>query len=185
MTPALTSAEVAALTGIDEARVRKEVEHGLFGKTSPPRFDEPALVYFRALKLIDFELSTTDRAKLLSIINDKVVVRRKPPEVVKLGRALDLQLGGIVRELRKLLRDFSDWKARLTTDEAILGGESVFPGTRVSVRHVGTFLERVGGREEVREDYPKLTKRDFEYARLFAKAYPRRGRPRERREARP
>ena len=67
----------------------------------------------------------------------------------------------------------------------ILGGEPVFPRTGLAVRHIGAVLERAGGLEEVREDYPALTKRDLTYAQLFARAYPRRGRPPEQREDRP
>lgn len=40
------------------------------------------------------------------------------------------------------------------------------------------MLGRGAATDEVREDYPYLTERDVEFARLFAVAYPRLGRPR-------
>jgi uncharacterized protein (DUF433 family) len=177
MAHALTTTEVAALTGLDEARVRKEIEHGLFGTESPPRFDEADMVYLRTLKLIELELGLKDRSKLLHVIHEKLSARRQPPATVNLGPALALKLGDIVRELRDLLRDFSDWKDQLVIDDAILGGEPVFPRSRLAVRHIGALVEKDGGFDEAREDHPKLTKRDLEYARLYTRAYPRRGRP--------
>ncbi len=172
-----TSTEVAALTGIDELRIRKEVEHGLFGPGSPPRFDEAAFFYFRALKLMHFELGPDDRRKLYVTIREKTSAL-KTPATVQLDEVLTLRLGELVRAQRKAVRDFNAWKRRLVVDDAILGGEPVFPKSRLAVRHIGALMEREGGEEEVREDYPKLTARDLEYARIFAKAYPRRGRPR-------
>jgi hypothetical protein len=44
---ALTATEVAALTGLDERAIRKDLEHGIVEAGSPPRFSEVALVYFR------------------------------------------------------------------------------------------------------------------------------------------
>lgn len=180
----LTSAEIAAFTGVDEARVRKEVEHGLFGTTSPPRFEEPALVYFGTLKLLDIDLGPKDREKLYGAIRSKVSAKHRSPETLKLGEVLEVRVGKVVRNLRHLVRDFTSWKKRLVVDDDILGGEPSFPRTRLSVRHIGQLLER-GGADEVSEDYPDLSKKDLEYARLFVAAYPRRGRPLERREARP
>ncbi|MCK6576113.1 DUF433 domain-containing protein [Myxococcota bacterium] len=54
----------------------------------------------------------------------------------------------------------------------------MFPGSRLAVRHIGEMLARGADPAEVREDYPELTERDIEFARLFAVAYPRIGRPR-------
>jgi uncharacterized protein (DUF433 family) len=62
---------------------------------------------------------------------------------------------------------------------AVLGGEPVFRATRLSVRHVGGMLERGESPGTVREDYPYLTKEDLAFSRLFARAYPRVGRPRQ------
>ena len=181
----LTSTEVAAFAEIEEARIRKDVEYGVVGAGSPPRFDESALVYFRTLSLIAIELGREDRGKLYQLIHDKVSPRREPPETLRFGPVLALQVGDLVRDLRSRLADFSAWKDKLVTDDEILGGETVFPRSRLSVRHIGELLEKQGALEEIREDYPHLTKRDLDYARLYARAYPRRGRPPEHREAAP
>jgi hypothetical protein len=44
----LTPSEVVALFGLDERRVRKDVEHGVFDRgKSPPRFALAEVVYLR------------------------------------------------------------------------------------------------------------------------------------------
>ena len=69
------------------------------------------------------------------------------------------------------------------TDEDILGGEPVFPRSRLAVRHVGGVLMRGASVDEVREDYPTLTDEDLELSTIFTRAYPPMGRPRERQAA--
>jgi uncharacterized protein (DUF433 family) len=39
------------------------------------------------------------------------------------------------------------------------------------------------GLAEIREDYPYLKEQDIEFAKLYAQAYPKRGRPRERKHS--
>jgi len=72
---------------------------------------------------------------------------------------------------------FSTWKKKIVEDPNVLGGEPVFPKTGTAVRHVGGLLLRGVPEREVREDFPHLRDEDFEFALLFAKAYPKMGRP--------
>jgi len=174
----LTTGEVAALVGLEERRVRKDVEHGFFGAASPPRFAFAAVVYFRAIALLGLQLGTEDRRRLYEIIKRALAASRAPARV-DLGPVTELKLGDIVAELTARLKRFGEWKQRIVTDESILGGEPVFPRSRLSVRHVGTMLLRGAAPKDVREDYPYLTNEDLEFAKLFAEAYPRVGRPRE------
>ena len=50
-------------------------------------------------------------------------------------------------------------------------------------RHVLRSAGHGASPEEVREDYPNLKAEDLELAPVFTRAYPRMGRPRERRAA--
>lgn len=68
-------------------------------------------------------------------------------------------------------------------DAALLGGEPVFPKTRLAVRRVGGMLLRGASTRAIRSDYPYLRAQDLELAKLYAAAYPRLGRPRERQAA--
>ena len=171
----LTAAEVAALTGLDERTVRKDVEHGIFGAANPPRFSFPVVVYFRALVLLGLQLGTKDRKWLYRVIVDGLAARRS---TIEIGSVAELKLGSVKKQVEERLDRFTAWKHRLVNDDHILGGEPVFPGRRLAVRQIGAMLVRGASPEDIREDYPYLTDEDIDFAKLFAIAYPRVGRPR-------
>src|SRR5262249_45683910 len=75
-------------------------------------------------------------------------------------------------------RRFEAWKAKLVCSPDILGGEPVFPGSRLAVRHVGGMLLRGASLKEIHEDYPYLSGEDIAFAKLYMEASSRVGRPR-------
>jgi uncharacterized protein (DUF433 family) len=178
-TETLTATEVAALAGLDEGRVRKEVENGLFAR---PAFTFGDLVYFCALALLGIQLGVDDRRRLHTVIATAMAARRTPPRV-EFGPVLEVRLDRLARDVGGKLARFEAWKKKLVTDETILGGEPVFPKSRLAVRHVGAMLLRADAAAEVREDYPYLKDEDIEFAPVYTRAYPRMGRPRERQAA--
>ena len=138
----LTVTEVAALTGVDEKRVRKEVEHGVFGPGSPPRFDLADLSTSCTLSRLGIELGVEDRAKLHGLIAEAWPLRTRPP-TSQFGPVLEIKLAPFAEELR------DDWPASRcgrergsTIDQNILGGEPVFTKSRLAIRHVGGMLLR-------------------------------------------
>jgi uncharacterized protein (DUF433 family) len=104
--------------------------------------------------------------------------RSREIDTVEVSEVLALRIGALVRELLDRTQRFERWKGKLTTDPDIMGGEPVFPGTRLTVRRVGGMLERGEDPSAILEDYPHLTGEDLELARLYVRAYPRVGRPR-------
>lgn len=178
MPQALSTTEVVALTGLEERRVRKDVEYGVVEVESPPRFELPDLVYFRALADLGVELDVEGRRLLHERITG--AFRAKPlPRRVALGEVLEIKFDGIVEVVTKTLARFNAWKEKLVQNEDILGGEPVFPKSRLAVRQVGGILLKGATIAEVKEDYPYLKDEDIEFARLYTVAYPRVGRPRE------
>ena len=176
MTQPLTAAEAAALTGLDERAIRKDLEHGIFGRAaSPPRFDFAVVVYFRALTLLGLRLGTKDRRRLYRLIVDGLAARKT---TVAIGPAAELKLASVKDEVERRLARFTKWKERLVVDDGVLGGEPVFPKSRLAVRQVGAMLLRGAAPADIREDYPYLTDEDLDFAKLFTLAYPRVGRPR-------
>lgn len=63
--------------------------------------------------------------------------------------------------------DYNSWKSGLVNDPEIKGGETTFPGTRITVLGIGGILKQGERREDVLEDYPSLTDRDLDYAKLY------------------
>jgi hypothetical protein len=81
MAATLTAAEVAALSGVDEGRVRKEVEYGIFTR---PTFDVADLVYFAMLGALGVQFGVEDRRKLHAVVAAAVgasVGRRRSAKV--------------------------------------------------------------------------------------------------------
>lgn len=176
---AFTPAEVAALLDLPERQVRKEIEHGLLSAGSPPRVEFQALVYFQALRLMNLDLGVDDRRKVLATIRNALVHTRLP-DTVELSSVLRLEIGAVVRELRQKVEAFDRWKEKLVRNAEILGGEPVFPKSRLAVSRIAGLVERGESVRSILEDYPYLTEEDVSFARLYARAYPRVGRPRER-----
>ncbi|MBI5497480.1 MAG: DUF433 domain-containing protein [Deltaproteobacteria bacterium] len=169
--------EVAALLGLEVRRVRKEVEHGLFGSSSPPRFTFADLVYFAILARADSgTLSLSTRKKLHALV--VVEARRKRAwHSVEIAPLVEVRVDRAAKEAAELVREFNLWRKKLVTKDTILGGEPVFPRSRLAVRHVGGMLLKGLRREEIREDYPYLTDEDLRFALIFTRAYPAMGRP--------
>lgn len=175
----LTTSEVAALFDLDERRVRKDVEYGVFERiASPPRFDLAEVVYLYTVAGIDFELGVEDRKRLYRMI--AVALHGKKPHDLELGAHVVVKLDSTVHDVEERLTEFERWKKKLVEREDILGGEPVFPKSRLAVRHIGEMASRGASVEEITSDYPNLSKQDVEFAKRYAAAYPRVGRPRAR-----
>lgn len=174
----LTSAEVSALFDLDERRVRKDIEYGVIGRVkSPPRFELAQVVYFCTVAASGLELGVEDRRKLYQRIAYALSTKHRPHEI-ELGAYLFIRLDSAVHDIEARLDDFARWKRKLVEREDILGGEPVFPKSRLAVRQIGEMARRGAPVTEILEDYPYLTAQDVEFAKRFASAYPRLGRPR-------
>jgi len=175
MAAALSALEVAALVDLDEGKIRKDVEHGLFAS---PRFSLGDLVYFRLVARLGFTVSVEDRRRLHGLV--VVAMRKRPtPRTIALSPVTDVKVGDVAEEMENKVDRFRAWKKKVVEDPKILGGEPVFAKSRTAVRHIGGLLLRGVPEREVREDYPHLSDEDVEFALLYAKAYPKMGRPRE------
>lgn len=174
---ALTTSEVTALFDIDERRVRKDVEYGVFGELdTPPRFNLSEVVYLYAITGLGIELGVEDRKKLYRMIYTALQSNQRSE--LALSTYVVVKLVAAVNDIEARLNDFDKWKQKLVERMDILGGEPVFPKTRLAVRHVGEMARRGASVEEITSDYPSLSKRDVEFAKRYAAAYPRVGRPR-------
>lgn len=171
-----TPNEAAALAQLPPKTVRKDLEHAVIPALSPPRLPFSALVYFQTIRLSGLSWAVRDRVRLYHLVSD-ALARSPTPESIEFTSVLTLRLGPVVRELDDKLARFHAWKQSLTSDPAIMAGETVFPNSRLTVRHIGEMLDRGESPAVVLEDYPNLGLQDLEFSRLFVIAYPRVGRP--------
>jgi len=63
-----------------------------------------------------------------------------------------------------------DYRRHFVRDPKICGGETVFKGTRVTLRTVLASLAEGAGTEEILSDFPTLTAEDVRAAIAFAAA---------------
>ena len=177
-----TPMAVAALLDMPERQVRKEAEHGILPAVTPPRFDFAALVYLRVLGMLGLDLGVDGRRHLHRLLAQ--AAQQDPvPETVEWLPVLTLKVGPVVREVSARVEAFEHWTEKLVTSPDILGGEPVFPSSRLAVRHIGALVEKGETAEAIREDYPYLSEEDIHFAHVYGRAYPKLGRPRGRREA--
>lgn len=165
--------ETAALTGLEERAVRKEVESDVIHAGSPPQFDEEAIVYLRATAALPLSLDARRRlyGEIRAAMTGHVAELQFGP--------WSLALGSLAAEVHALAEAFVAWRdARIETRMDVLAGEPAFRGTRLAVRHVGGMMEHGAPVEEILEDYPYIDANDIAFARLYTVAYPKIGRPR-------
>ena len=81
------------------------------------------------------------------------------------------------QESSELISQFNEWKKHLVTDPNIMGGQTVFPDSRLSVHHIGKIIDRGESLQAIQEDYPYLSKLDLKFALIYTKSYPVMGRP--------
>jgi uncharacterized protein (DUF433 family) len=176
MNKIFTPNEAAALIKISPKRIYKEIEYQIIRSGTPNhnQLSFGTLVYLRALKEINFDFSVSYRIHLYKALQ---TAWEQQNTSLEFGKFFTLKVGEIGQELQTLIDQFEAWKVKLVNNPNILGGETVFPGSRLSVQRIGGSLERGETLEVLREDYPYLTDKDFDFARIFVKAYPTQGRP--------
>ncbi|NER24763.1 MAG: DUF433 domain-containing protein [Symploca sp. SIO1C2] len=172
-----TPNEAAAFAYLSPKQVYQEIEYKVIQPVSDvPRLSFAALVYLRAFKEINFEFSVSNRTILYQRL---VKAIEESASTVEFAKFFVLQLNSINQELSELISQFNEWKVRLVTDPNTMGGQTVFPGSRLSVHHIGKIIERGELLEEIQEDYPYLSELDLKFAPLYVKAYPVMGRPKQ------
>lgn len=169
-----TPNEAAAFVQLPTKRIYKELEFKVISPDPPTQIPFAALIYLQALKDVNFEFSVENRTLLYKRL---VEALEQSLPTLSIGTYFELKLNLIKRELSELITRFTLWKKRLVSEPNIMGGETVFPGSRLTVRHIGAMLERGESPEIICEDYPYLSEEDLKFAHLYVKAYPNLGRP--------
>lgn len=181
--------ETAVLAGLSERALRNEVDRGILrprriarGRRRDLRLPAGAILYLRLVRETPFSLTRTDRADLYRLLVDRE--ERRGGWTVA-GNALrsgivTIDAAGPRRWLAERLRIYRRGLGRLASSPDVLGGEPVFAGTRISIRHVGRLALRGVETVELLADFPALTQDDITFARIYASMKPAPGRPRKR-----
>jgi uncharacterized protein (DUF433 family) len=201
--------EAAVLSRLPEGKVRREIEHGVIacqpakvGGAQRHRFTEGDILYFALLYHLHDSLelprpirSAVHRLTILDSAREGPVI-----SLASTDGALREEIAGSLDEAwrREISAVYTvDWdrlladvgprvclyrrgRSRVEKDAGVLGGEPVFAGTRIPVRHVGGMLRKGESVEQILDDFPLLSKDDVEFAALYEAANPLVGRPKSR-----
>lgn len=174
--------EAALLAGVPLKAVDKAIEEGVI----KARRSKPAGTLLGADDVM--ALAVIGRAGVPLRSQAKRKIRRWLQEAQPYGsgKRPELQLSDVVvirldpgfRDAFKQLSSYREGRERyIESNPEIRQGEPVISDTRIPVRAVA---ERVKGGEAIDdliEDYPKVPRKAFEAALIYAQAHPRRGRP--------
>jgi len=183
----LSVKEAALLAGVTE----KSIRHEMAGKIIRPRrtaarhvtLGPRAVLYFSLVSRLRVELTKADRKDLFELITHRKRAKghwkRESDRLVLDGPVpMELPTSELTRSVADRVRLFAKGKRRIVSSKDVLSGEPVFEGTRISVRHVGELAKKGVPLKTLREDFPRLTDRDIEFARLFVALGRSPGRPR-------
>lgn len=187
---AFATKEVAVLSGLSEKAIRHEMARDIaspdrvrVGKATRRRMGPRDVYYLSLVAHLPVALRPEDRRDLYELVRRR---RRESgrwqasPGRLCLHGDIDIVIdtSGIRHQLARRLRDYRHGRRRIVSDPNVVGGEPVFVGSRIPVRHIGMLAEKGVPAVEILEDYPSLGVRDVAFARLFVALRPDPGRPR-------
>ena len=177
----LSPAEVGAVTGTPVRAVYKTVEErlppGMIVQRGRQRWlTRWGAVCFAIDRAMPREVPLAVRRQLYADILECQSAEPARCERGILSYVVDVQ--AVADRMEADLARYRDAIALLVEDEAVQGGAATFRGMRILVHQVAALLEQGASETELREDYPRLTPEMIAAALIYARAHPRRGRPR-------
>jgi len=109
------------------------------------------------------------------------ILDRKAPPRVQFDRGILSYVADVKTVSERVDQDlarYRDAMRLIVEDSAIQGGAATFRGTRILVHQIADLMECGADEAELRQDYPRLTAKMIAAAPIYARAHPRRGRPR-------
>ncbi len=183
--------EAAAIAEVSPETIRtalekKSVKSSNMRKTFKAvrhQFSVGDVLFIKLLAEFPFPLSKEDKDSLAQILARG---KRKASLWSEAGadlvyRSGDVQILVQCKSFREIvdrnLAAFRWGRKRVASSPEVLGGEPVFRGTRIPLRHVASLFRKGISEKEIIEDFPQLSARDLAYARLFSRFGEKPGRP--------
>jgi uncharacterized protein (DUF433 family) len=172
----LTASEAAAVTRVPVKQVNRIVDAGLLagrarGRPGQRLIDSEALVALLVAHRTADTLQPAARRALIETLS-----RSNPPHVrLEDGVSVDVRRFDV--EVKRGVGALGRAGLMVVSDPAVLGGRPCFKGTRIPVHDVAEMLDNGDPPEAVLAAYSRLKPAQLAAARLYAEAYPRRGRP--------
>jgi uncharacterized protein (DUF433 family) len=174
-------AEVGAVAGVPVKSVYKVIEQRLPGGLVVRRNRQRLLTRWGAVcVVIDHQMPkdipVTVRKQLYAQIKGST-----PSRMIRCKHGILHYVVDVKTAADKIDADLAKYRKAMkliVEDPSVQAGAATLKGTRILARHIANLVSRGATEAELREDYPRLTRAMIAAATVYAKAHPRRGRPR-------
>jgi uncharacterized protein (DUF433 family) len=143
-------------------------------------FDRRAVYYFTLLRRLSLPLPAGDRRDLYRVLTEDLPTCGRWTRTRDSLRHTDLaaiDIAPVRAESEKRLSVYRHGLSLLESRLDVLGGEPVFKGTRLAVRHIGGMVRNGVSLADIRADYPALSDDDIAFAAIYARIKPPPARP--------
>jgi uncharacterized protein (DUF433 family) len=178
-----TPTQAATVTGLPLKKVQKAIDSDaipvFLRKEKGRRVNKNRYLPDAALLCLMLEAEGVKQLplRLRKFVFKSVCLFRRRPQI-RINDVLWVDVGKIRSKLARNLRDLRNAERMITVDRDYLGGSPLVKGTRIPVQTIGDMLESGLEPREIMKAYPQLNDEQIRLAGVFAKARPRRGRPR-------
>ncbi len=175
----LSLKETALLSEVSEKFIRHALEDEIPSVRGAPSgsnarwFRIRDVFYFRLLSKVPVGIPKEDRKSLHSLICKRMTVAG-PWEVDRAdivlkgdGITATLHVKEMKANVAHQTRLYFRGRRRVERRDDVLGGEPVFAGTRISIRHVGALVKKGASVADLLGEFPRLTEDDLHFAELF------------------
>jgi uncharacterized protein (DUF433 family) len=174
-------AEIGAVAGISVKTVYRVIEERLPAGLIVRQNRQPLLTRWGAIcVVIDHEMPkdvpVTVRKQVYAQIKGST-----PSRAIKCKHGILHYVVDVKTAADKMDADIAKYRKAMmliVEDPSIQAGAATFRGTRILVHHIADLISQGATEAELQEDYPRLTRAMITAATVYAKAHPRRGRPR-------
>ena len=173
----LTANEAACVTGVPLRQVHRIIDTGVLGSAAARR-EGSRLVHYHGLVSLKLVHETT---AIFTLDGRRRLVRHlldHPEAETACVDDVSVDAREMKEEVRRGLSRLARARETITIDDAVLSGVPYVMGTRIPAHDIAEMLANGDGIGVIRDAWPALTVEQIEAAALYARAYPRRGRPR-------
>lgn len=181
MEPTFTVAEAAVATNLDVKEVNKAIDAGIVkatGQDGKRMLTVKGLVSLRLERALAGSLKRDVRKVIIHEIMQSQGTPRRLKEPYRAGEALVVDVPASRSALAQGLRRLHRAKRMVVCDPEVMGGSPVIRGTRIPVHDIADMRKQGASVAEVLKGYPALSEKNVDDAVFYARAFPRKGRPR-------
>lgn len=173
----LSANEAACVTGVPLRQVHRVIDAGVLGNAAGRREGSRSvhcdgLVSLRLVHETTAIFTLDGRRRLV-----RYLLGNPDAETARL-HDVSVDIRSIRNDIQTGLSRLARARETITTDDAVLSGVPCVQGTRIPAHDIAEMLANGDEVSAVRDAWPALTEEQIKAAALYARAYPRRGRPR-------